>query len=43
MVRHVFEDISREIDARLESDQLRTEYDAYRREVIALIDEAFPA
>jgi signal transduction histidine kinase len=43
MVRHVFEDISREIDARLESDELRAEYEEYRREVITLIDEAFPA
>jgi signal transduction histidine kinase len=43
MVRQMFEDISREIDARLEGERLRAEYEQYRQAVLALIGEAFPA
>jgi hypothetical protein len=42
MVMSMFNDISDEIDARLESDGLRDEYAAYRDKVGKLIADAFP-
>jgi hypothetical protein len=42
MVMSMFNDISDEIDARLESDGLRDEYAAYREKVGKLIVDAFP-
>jgi hypothetical protein len=43
MVMRMFDDISDEIDARLESDALREEYATYRDTVRTLIVDAFPA
>lgn len=42
MVRHMFEDISEEIEARLDTAGLRKEWAAYREQVTVLIDDAFP-
>ena len=42
MVRQVFDEISREIDGRLESPALRREYASYRARVDELIVAAFP-
>lgn len=42
MVMKMFEGISDEIDARLESDALREEYATYRERVRTLILDAFP-
>ncbi len=41
-VRRCFAEISEEIDSRLESDDLRSEYAAYRAKVDALVAESFP-
>jgi hypothetical protein len=38
----MFDDISDEIDARLEAEALREEYAAYRVKVDKLIGDAFP-
>ncbi len=42
MVLYMFDEISDEIDARIASDALRREYAAYREQVAALINDAFP-
>ena len=42
MVLHVFDYISDEIDARLDSEALRDEYAAYREKAERLIADAFP-
>jgi hypothetical protein len=42
MVQRMFDDISDEIDARLEAEALREEYAAYRVKVDKLIGDAFP-
>ena len=42
MVLRMFDDISDEIDARLDSEALREEYAAYREKVAKLIADAFP-
>jgi hypothetical protein len=42
MVLSMFDDISDEIDGRLDSDALRDEYAAYREQVTTLITDAFP-
>ena len=43
MVLSMFDDISDEIERRLDSDGLRAEYAAYRLQVTKLITDAFPA
>jgi len=43
MVRRMFDGISEEIEAHLDSSALRDEYAAYREEVDVLIDDAFPS
>jgi hypothetical protein len=42
MVLRMFDDLSEEIEARLDSDGLRAEYAAYRKKAAALIVAAFP-
>lgn len=42
LVRRMFDDISAEIEARLETEALRAEYADYKAKVAALIDEVFP-
>jgi hypothetical protein len=42
MVLRIFDGISAEIDARLDSEPLRLEYAAYREKVGGLIADAFP-
>lgn len=42
MVRRMFDDISDEIQARLETDALREQYVAYRTRVADLVAESFP-
>ena len=42
MVQRMFDDISDEIDTRLDAEELRGEYAAYREKVDRLIVEAFP-
>jgi hypothetical protein len=42
VVLRMFDDISDEIEARLQSEALRREYEAYRQKVVELITAAFP-
>jgi hypothetical protein len=43
MAQRMFDDVSDEIDARLDGEALREEYAAYREKVDRLIVDAFPA
>jgi hypothetical protein len=42
MVQRMFDDISEEIEVRLDSEALRKEWEAYRAQVVRLIGDAFP-
>jgi hypothetical protein len=42
MVLRMFDDLSAEIDAQLDTDAMRSEYATYRAKVVTLISDAFP-